>query len=207
MNWNDGDPRWHWQEWDEDANPSTYWADTAAPPPYNTDDPPGVAATSWPRWATWGSAYTTPRMQAGRRPAAGDVREYVKSNTIQVTTTIGQPVQVDFVAQAILTAIDHDDDSATVPETALLFQNYPNPFNPETVIRYQLSAASYVRLTVYDLLGRQVKRLTETRQPAGSYAQTWDGTDDSGKKVVSGVYLYRIAAGPFTRTMKMLLMK
>ena len=84
MIWNTADPDWNWQDWGPDATPGMYWADTAAPP-YNKDDPPGVAATSWSHGGTWSSAYP-PHMQPGRRPAKGDVRCHVKAATIQVTT-------------------------------------------------------------------------------------------------------------------------
>jgi hypothetical protein len=83
-----------------------------------------------------------------------------------------------------------------------LLQNYPNPFNPTTVVRYQLPVASDVRLSVYDLLGREVAVLVNERKPAGLYS-----VDFAGNGLASGVYIYRIVAGNFVSTRKMILMK
>jgi hypothetical protein len=83
-----------------------------------------------------------------------------------------------------------------------LRQNYPNPFNPSTVISYQLSAVSFVRLCVYDALGREVATLVNEIQPAGSYAVRWDGASHP-----SGVYYCRMVAGSVTQTRKMVLAK
>ena len=89
-----------------------------------------------------------------------------------------------------------------------LFQNYPNPFNPTTTIRYALPGSVPVELTVYNLLGQKVRTLVHRRQPAGRYQVQWDGRDDQGKPVASGVYLYRLRAGSdFTRTKTMLLLR
>jgi C1A family cysteine protease len=81
------------------------------------------------------------------------------------------------------------------PETYPLDQNYPNPFNPETMIRYRLSGASQVLLTVYNLRGETVKILVNASQTAGEYTVQWDGTDDGGIPVSSGIYLYRMVMG------------
>ncbi len=89
-----------------------------------------------------------------------------------------------------------------LPQHADLSQNYPNPFNPTTTIAYDLSVASDVRLTVYDLLGRPVQMLAHGRQPAGHYAVQFEGS-----RLASGVYFYRLQAGEFVRTKRMLLLK
>ena len=84
----------------------------------------------------------------------------------------------------------------------LSFQNYPNPFNPTTAISYQLSAVSHVTLKVYDVLGREVATLVNEKQDAGTHVVTFDGSHLS-----SGVYFYRITAGTFIATKKLVLMK
>lgn len=89
-----------------------------------------------------------------------------------------------------------------VPEKFYLSQNYPNPFNPTTAISYQLSADSYVTLKVYDVLGRQVTTLVNQKMQAGVHKVDWNA--DS---YPSGVYLYRLSAGNFVETKKMLLVK
>jgi len=95
----------------------------------------------------------------------------------------------------------------TVPGQFGLSQNYPNPFNPSTVISYQLAQDSHVSLTIFDMLGQKVKTLVNVFQQAGYYNITWDGTNDSGRKAASGIYIYRIKAGNFIKTLKMNVLK
>ena len=94
-----------------------------------------------------------------------------------------------------------------VPSSFKLNQNYPNPFNPTTAISYQLSASSHVSLKVYDILGKEIATLVNGQKPAGNYKIVWDGTDNFGNKVTSGVYFYRIDTDNFVQTKKMVLMK
>ena len=86
-------------------------------------------------------------------------------------------------------------------------QNYANPFNPVTTISFQLPVDSRVSLRVFDLLGREVKTLVEEHAEAGIRTAAWDGTNSSGNKVGSGVYLYRLTTPSFTSTRKMVLLK
>lgn len=79
-----------------------------------------------------------------------------------------------------------------IPADFALAQSYPNPFNPETTIEYQLSEIGKVTLEIYDLTGRKVKTLLNQEQSAGSYSIMWDGMNDMGSKVSSGIYLCRI---------------
>ncbi|MFQ5584811.1 MAG: FlgD immunoglobulin-like domain containing protein, partial [Calditrichia bacterium] len=89
-----------------------------------------------------------------------------------------------------------------------LFQNYPNPFNPVTIINYQLPIDNWVTLKVFDILGREVKTLLNEHKAVGTHTVQWDGTNDAGEPVGSGVYFYRFTAGEnFVRTNKMILMK
>lgn len=88
-----------------------------------------------------------------------------------------------------------------------LFPNYPNPFNPATIISYQLSEASDVEVGIYDSIGREVFILVRQKQPAGFYQVQWNGRDRHGKKVASGAYIYRLRAGEFVQTHRMLLTK
>ncbi|MCB0306065.1 MAG: T9SS type A sorting domain-containing protein, partial [Calditrichaeota bacterium] len=94
-----------------------------------------------------------------------------------------------------------------VAEGFRLEQNYPNPFNPETVINYQLSVVSDVVLAVYNLLGEKVATLVNARQGAGQYQVQWNGRDQLGRQVSSGVYLYRLEAGGLVQSRKMILMR
>ncbi len=88
-----------------------------------------------------------------------------------------------------------------------LEQNYPNPFNPSTIIKYSVAEPTNIKLIVYDILGKEVATLVNETQNAGNYQLVWNATDNSGKKVASGIYLYKIEAGKYTKTMKMMLLK
>ena len=94
-----------------------------------------------------------------------------------------------------------------LPSKFALNQNYPNPFNPTTSISYSIPRDEFVRLSVYNMLGQKVRTLVSTRQMGNTYRVTWDGKDDNGYEVPSGVYFYNIQAGNFTSTKKMVLMK
>ena len=94
-----------------------------------------------------------------------------------------------------------------VPSEFKLYQNYPNPFNPKTVIRFDLPKESNVKILIYDILGRLTKKIIDNRQDTGLKSIQWDGTDNYGKKVSDGVYLYSIEAGNFRQTKKMILLK
>lgn len=88
-----------------------------------------------------------------------------------------------------------------------LFHNYPNPFNPRTEIKYALPNDCHVKLTIYNILGQRVRVLVDEYQSAGHKSVKWDGKDEQGREVSSGVYFYRIQAGDFVQSKKMVLMK
>ncbi len=99
------------------------------------------------------------------------------------------------------------DLSGVIPEKFELQQNYPNPFNPTTRITFALPVQSAVRLIIYDLLGRQVRGLLAEELPAGYHAVSWDGTNDKGRAVSSGIYFYQLEAGDFEQSRKMIMLK
>jgi hypothetical protein len=88
-----------------------------------------------------------------------------------------------------------------------LAQNVPNPFNPITTIGYEIDRTGPVSLTIYDVRGRLVKRLVNAVQTAGSYREVWNGRNEAGSSVSSGVYFYKLYAGGQARTKKMVLLK
>lgn len=96
-----------------------------------------------------------------------------------------------------------------MPDEYILSQNYPNPFNPQTDINYSLPVAGAVRLTVYNLLGQRVASLVNEFQQAGNYRASWNGRDEFGKLLSSGIYFYNLNVdnGKFSKTKKMLLLK
>jgi flagellar hook assembly protein FlgD len=93
------------------------------------------------------------------------------------------------------------------PVTTELFANYPNPFNPSTTIKYSVASEGRVQLMVFDAAGRRIRMLVDEDQPAGSHHVTFDGRDDAGSAVASGVYFYRLDAAGVTQTRKMVLLK
>lgn len=99
-------------------------------------------------------------------------------------------------------------DSDTPPAAGYQLQaNYPNPFNPSTTISFSLPKQSHVNITVYNLLGQETKTLLNASVTAGEHQVEWDGTDDDGRTVATGIYLYRILADDFTQSRKMVLAK
>ncbi len=94
-----------------------------------------------------------------------------------------------------------------LPKEYALFQNYPNPFNPTTTILYQLPKISHVRISIYDILGRQVARLVDEKKRPGNFEVIWDGRDQNGNMVASGIYIYQIEADQYRKTHKLLLIR
>ena len=104
------------------------------------------------------------------------------------------------------TSVDMDEHML-IPNQIILHQNYPNPFNPVTKLRYTIPKNSLVSIIIYDMLGREVKTLINQTQDAGYRSVIWDATNDYGKPVSAGMYLYQIQAGKYLHTKKMVLLK
>lgn len=99
------------------------------------------------------------------------------------------------------------DDKGEVPKEFYVSANYPNPFNPSTTIEYQLSQSSPVNLSIYNSLGQKVRTLVNGAVQPGSHQAVWDGRNDAGEILSSGMYLYLFKADNFSKTHKMILMK
>jgi hypothetical protein len=109
--------------------------------------------------------------------------------------------------EAIITSVDTNPNSDPPQEFALL-QNFPNPFNPNTRIAYDLPENTVVTLKIYNLLGKEVRTLVNKEsQPAGRQTVLWDGRNNSGQLVSSGMFIYRIEAGSISQTRKMVMLK
>jgi len=96
---------------------------------------------------------------------------------------------------------------ASIPITYVLRQNYPNPFNPITTLSYDLPEDALVKITIYDMMGRQINTLVSSQQTAGYRSVQWNATNDAGQPVSAGLYLYTIQAGDFRQVKKMVLLK
>lgn len=108
----------------------------------------------------------------------------------------------------VVTSVDERRTETTaVPETFGLAQNYPNPFNPETTIEYRVPEVGRVVLKVYDLLGNEVRTLVDEVRQAGVHRINWNGRDNAGRTLATGVYIYKLHAGSFTAVRKMVYMK
>lgn len=108
-------------------------------------------------------------------------------------------------AKSIAATLTNLEWSELPEETATLGQNYPNPFNPATTIPYTIERESDVTMTVYDMAGREIRKVAEGQKTTGSYTAVWNGTDGQGFQVPSGVYLVRLQAGKEIQTKKMIL--
>ena len=116
-----------------------------------------------------------------------------------------------------LKQLDFDGTSSYSPEVVVdvdntpsdfgLFQNFPNPFNPSTTIQFQVPQANDVSIVIYDMLGKEVKSLFTGQVQAGKYTVDWNGTNNTGAKVSSGSYIYRMTAGNFVDVKEMILLK
>ena len=99
------------------------------------------------------------------------------------------------------------DEVRPIPEKMTLYQNYPNPFNPSTTINYDLPEQSQVKLAVFDIVGREVITLDQSEKLPGNYEVTWNGLDQSGNPMSTGVYFARLQAGDYSKSIKMLYLK
>jgi hypothetical protein len=99
------------------------------------------------------------------------------------------------------------EDAYAIPKAFALHQNYPNPFNPMTTIKYELPKESFVRIAIYDLMGHKVRDLVNQNQNAGYQTVIWNATDNYGRKVSSGYYIYIMDTEGFHKTQKMILLK
>lgn len=114
---------------------------------------------------------------------------------------LGTPGKVNDVYVSV------NNSSANLPTEFDLEQNYPNPFNPSTTIRYSLKTPAHVKLYIYNLLGQRICTLEDTYKNAGRYSLIWDGKDDNGNNVSSGVYIYTIRTEQFNMQKKMILLR
>ncbi len=99
------------------------------------------------------------------------------------------------------------DEANDLPVSFVISQNYPNPFNPSTTIEYALPTRTNIKIEIYNLLGQNVRTLVNKEQLAGNHNVTWDGNNNSGQMVTSGIYLYKLTTHDFSSSKKMLLLK
>jgi hypothetical protein len=138
-------------------------------------------------------------------PKSGNtmIKSVVGQSFVGTTQQSNTQVISGFLTDTLFRSISVDvRNQEQLPASYSLWQNYPNPFNPTTTISYQLPTQSHVTLKVFDVLGREVATLANDVKQPGEYVATWNA-----EKVPSGVYFYRLTAGNFIETKKMVLMK
>jgi hypothetical protein len=148
-------------------------------------------------------------------PVFVDLSSYADS-TIQIafhftsdpgTSNISSGWYIDDIMIDCVTAVSEISSEDGFARSFTLHPNFPNPFNPSTTILYELPRASEVEVAIFDLLGKRIRTLVRNRQQAGPHRLLWDGRDDNGASMPSGVYLYRLNAGKFVQTRKMMLVQ
>ncbi len=132
----------------------------------------------------------------------------VAVTNIQLT---GQNIVADFFVELVTAIDDTETPESSLPNDFVLEQNYPNPFNPVTTIEIAVpaSASNGVRvlLEIFNLAGERVRLLLDEVKPPGRYSISWNGASQNGETVASGIYAYRLTAGSFVQTRKMIFMK
>ncbi|GAB4332578.1 MAG: hypothetical protein Kow0037_10230 [Calditrichia bacterium] len=165
--------------------------------------------------------------------SSSDTNFTVSANSLQIPAASSQSIDVTFAPKIVgpisgqLTFQSNDPahpsasvavqgigytlsgilNGQTLPREFALQQNYPNPFNPTTTIKLQLPAAERVVVSIYNVLGQKVRTLVNRHLEAGYHQFVWDARNDNGEAVASGIYLYKMEAGSFKQTRKMILMR
>jgi len=140
-------------------------------------------------------------------PLTAEIDPYVaiySINNIPIVDTAGN--SIDYLR--LITFSPHKSATqSAIPNQVTLQQNHPNPFNPETIIKYSLPEATYVKLTIYNILGQKVITLVDEYQQAGAKEVFWDARDENGNEVGSGMYFYKIKTSKYSEAKKMILMR
>ena len=135
----------------------------------------------------------------------GDTALLITKNNSPGTITIALDSIQQISFQSFVTAVTNNN--SILPKQFAVSQNYPNPFNPSTVINYALPKSSLVTIMIYNILGQEVRTLVKGELQAGNYTAQWNGDDNTGQSVASGVYIYRVTAGQYVKSLKMMLLK
>jgi hypothetical protein len=131
---------------------------------------------------------------------------FISDNTGTADGWYIDDVQINFKPTSV------EEEPVLVPTEFSLSQNYPNPFNPSTIIKFKVQGSRFkvplpTTLKVYNVLGQKVRTLVDEPKQTGEYEAIWDGKDDKGEVMASGIYFYQLKAGNLTDTKKMLLLK
>jgi hypothetical protein len=165
-----------------------------------------VPGTEWTEIATY---ITHPELQGQGSVTHQTIYSYTDNTVLSAETYDYRLADVDYDGNKVyhsMTVMGVSPNDV-VPETFTLYPAYPNPFNPTTNIRYDLPENALVSITIYDIMGRSIRSLVNSKQTAGYRSIQWNATNDAGSPVSAGLYLYTIQAGEFRQTKKMVLLK
>jgi len=170
-----------------------------------TSDPPGMITSGFYAYRSGYAVSDTIKPGAGYWVRTDQPGRLI----VSVSSALNEACRIKIVAGGDLPPAPPGSPGASmgVPERFALGQNFPNPFNPVTVIRFNIPGTSPTRLEVYNVLGTLVRTLLSGTKEPGSYSVEWDGRDDAGNLVSSGLYLYRLSSGGVSRTGKAVLLK
>lgn len=132
--------------------------------------------------------------------------EFDAVNQVVVVKTESIDAYLAVFTKSAVTTVN-EESAADLPDGFVLEQNYPNPFNPETHIRFSIQANSQVKLSIYNLIGQQVRTLVDAVKPAGVYDVVWDGRDNSGNLLSTGTYFYKIQVDGNSQIRRLVLLK
>lgn len=163
----------------------------------------GNYSYAWYKNRTYVGSQNPIRMYANTRPIMDVLVNATDNSTGRYgSDDISVNVWCTNCPQIVQDAVEGNTSSADLPDKIVLGQNFPNPFNPATVISFALPKDTYVKLVIYDMLGREVARLADEDMDAGYHSVTWNAAN-----VSSGVYVYRLTAGDFVQVKRMIVMK
>ena len=141
------------------------------------------------------------QLDEGSGQSAEDLSYYSNDATLGTSANPDASDPTWVQANILILNVEDGINNSSIPTRFSLSQNYPNPFNPTTTIQYQIPELSFVKLKVYDVLGNEILTLVNEEKPAGNYKLNWNATN-----IPSGVYFYKIKAGSFVVTKKMVLL-
>jgi len=166
------------------------------------------ATVTWPSGLT-GWSYLHIKDPSGLPPAFGGFDVDMLTNTS--APILNNFVSTFVVAGVLATPLDVKREGELIPNKFALQQNYPNPFNPTTTIKFSVEKTAFTEIAIYNVVGQKVKTLAGEVLSPGFYSTVWNGTDDNGQAVTTGVYFVRMVANgdnaQFTDLRKLLLMK
>ena len=154
-----------------------------------------------------GTFQTAVNYGAGDSPVSVFCADLDGDSDLDIAAANDNGGNVSILLNQTVTDVEEDEGIVQRPDGYSLSQNHPNPFNQSTKIEFSLWSSGLVTVSIYDIMGRKVKTLASEHLSSGYKYVLWDGKNDSGKDVASGVYFYQMKVGDFTETKRLVLLK